>query len=247
MEQAIQKKNITAKETVDQLNRQAEETRKLKPAVALELSKQAIDAAKNSGYKAGLAKAYLSAGICRRLGSNFESALQYCNDAITIYKDINDKKGESRTLNCIANIYLSLSDYSKASEYFDECIYVLESIGDIEFEATVLSNRGLAYGHNGNLTASLNNYLESLSIYKSIGKNVPHNLYNNIGISYLEIENYYVALKYFKKALKIEQDEQHLLDESYSLANIGRTYIYMGDFSNAIIYLNEATLIMKRF
>lgn len=247
MEKAAIKNNNKSVETVDQLNRQADETRKMKPAAALELSKQAIDAAKNSGYKAGLAKAYLNAGICRRLGSNFESALQYSNDALIIYKEINNKKGESRTLNCIANIYLNMGSYPKAIEYFDECIYVLESIRDIDFQATVLSNRGLAYGHSGNLTASLNNYLESLSIYKSTNKHVPHNLYNNIGIAYLEIENYFVALKYFKKALKLEQEEKNLLDESYSLANIGRTYIYMGDFSNAIIHLNEATLIMKRF
>jgi tetratricopeptide (TPR) repeat protein len=138
-------------------------------------------------------------------------------------------------------------DLPKAIEYFDECIYILESIGDIDFEATVLSNRGLACQQFGDFNSSLKNYLQSLSLLLSNKKEIPYYLFNNIGIIYLEIGNYHTALKYFNYALKIEDSIKNILEQAYTIANIGRTYLYMEDFSNAITYLAEALIIMKKF
>src|SRR5690349_17449698 len=128
-------------ESIDLLNRQTDAARKSNAVSAMELAKEAIDAAMSINYKAGLAKAYLNAGICNRLTSNFEAALNYYDDSLAIYRQLCDKKGMTRVLNSIANVHLSLSNFPKAIEYFDECLYILESIGDIDFEATVLSNR----------------------------------------------------------------------------------------------------------
>ncbi len=244
MENILNKQEL---EKVDKLNLQADEVRKTDAVLALELSKKAIDSAQSIEYTQGLAKANLNAGICCRLTSNFEAALQYYDEALRLYKEIDDRKGTSRTLNSIANVYLNLSNFPTAIEYFDECIYILEKIGDIDFLATVLSNRGLAYQSYGDFSTALKNYLQSLSIYVSEKKNIPYFLYNNIGIVYLEIENYYTALKYFNCALKIEETDGKILEESYTLANIGRTYIYMEDYSNAVTYLSEAMIIMKKY
>ncbi len=234
-------------ECVDLLNRQADSARMIDTVLALEISKEAISKAKELNYMKGLAKANLNAGICSRLSSNFETYLQYYEEAISIYREIGDRNGESRTLNSIANLYLMLSNFPKALEYFDECIYVLESIGDIDFEATVLSNRGLACQQYGDIDSSLKNYLQSLSLLLSNKKELPYYLFNNLGIIYLEIGNYQIALKYFNYALKIEDRSKNVLEQAYIVANIGRTYLYMEDFLNAITYLTEAMIIMKKF
>lgn len=239
--------NILTLERVDLLNQQADDARKTNVALAFELSKEAIEAAESLGYQKGLAKAYLNSGICCRLTSNFENATENYNKALNIYREINDKKGESRTLNALANVHLFMSSFNDAIHYFDECIFVLESIGDSDFEATVLSNRGLACQQNGDYDSALRNYLQSLSLHISAKKTIPYYLYNNIGIVYLEIGNYFTALKYFFSALKIEENNKMLIEESYAIANIGRTYLYMEDFSNAITYLSEALITMKNF
>jgi tetratricopeptide (TPR) repeat protein len=232
---------------VNLLIEKADAIRKEDPDGALNICKEAIIFAKSAGYDTGLAKLNLIAGVCCRMLSNFDKSLIHYFDALKIYQSINDIKGQTRTLNSIANAYLSLSDFSKATEYFDECIYLLESIGDLEFEATVLANKALAQQQNGNLINSLKCNLQSLSIYKSINKPIPHTLLNNIGIVYLEIGNYYVALKYFNSALKIEEEIKSQLDESFTLANIGRTYVYMDDCLNGVTYLSEALIIIRRF
>ncbi len=234
-------------EGVEALLAGANELRNKNAAKSLELSKQAIKLAESINYHKGMAKANFNAGVCNRLTSNFDTALQYYNTSLSLYRSMGDKKGESRVINSIANVYLSLGDFTQAVEYFDECVYLLESIGDIEFEATVLANKALSCQQQGNLIASLENNLQSLSLYKTIEKPIPHTLLNNIGIVYLEIGNYHVALKYFNSALKAEEETGNLIDESFTLANIGRTYVYMDDPSNAVTYLSEALIITRKF
>ena len=148
--------NRNSFEEVDLLNSKADEARKDNNNLSLSLSKEAISMAQLLGYSKGLAKAYLNAGISCRLSSNFEAAIEYYQEALSLYRKLKDKKGETRTLNALANVYYSLSDFTKAIEYYDESIFVLQSIGDLNFEATVLTNRGLSYQQNGDLKAALN-------------------------------------------------------------------------------------------
>lgn len=231
---------------IDNLNERSVEARKTDTALAMEICSKAILYAKNIGYEDGLAKAYINAGICLRLASDFESALENFGEALKIYKNI-DIKGESRVLNSMANVYLNAGNFTDAIRYFDDSIFLLESIGDNEFEASVLSNRGLAHQQKGDYDSALRNYIQSLSLHISNKKPIPYYLYNNIGIIYLEIGNYEAALKYFFSALKSEENEGNIIEASYTTANIGRTFQYMGDFTNAITYLSEAAIIMKKF
>lgn len=237
--------NKLTPDAIDLLNKQAYAARKSNAVSAMELAKEAIESAQTINYKNGLAKAYLNAGICSRLTSNFEAALAYYDDSLALYRQLCDKKGMTRVLNSIANVHLNLSDFQKAIEYFDECIYILESIGDIDFEAVVLSNRGLAQQQYGDFDSSLKSYLNSLSLLMGEKKPIPYYLFNNIGIIYLEVGNYYTALKYFNEALKIEEKSATRVEISYTVANIGRTYLYIQDYPNAITYLSEAMITMK--
>lgn len=246
MENSILNKNRAVQQKVDVLISQAEEKKTVNPELAFQLAKEAVEYAECIDYKVGLAKAHYITGVTGRHTSNFKAALLHFNSALELFTAQKDKKGESRTLNSIGNVHLGLSDFKQAIEYFDECRYVLESMGDLSFEAVVLSNKGLTYQMEGNLISSLENYLHSLSIYKTVNKPVPHTLLNNIGIVYLEIGNYYVALKYFNSALKIAEESNRELNESFTLANIGRTYIYMDDCTNAITYLSEALILVRK-
>ncbi len=239
---------ITQKSTdeIDEMNSNASKARISDSTISLVMSKEVISAAKNAGYTKGLALANLNAGIACRISSDFENASAYFNDALELYSGINDKKGECRTLNAIANVELNLSNFEKAIEYYEECIYVLQSIGDLDFEAVVLMNKGLAYQQNGSLKAALRNYLESLSIFKTKGLKIHHALYNNLGIVFLETGNYEEALLYFTEALKHTQLNKAVNDEGLALANLGRTYLYIEDFTNAITYLSEALICIKK-
>ena len=75
---------------VERLNLAVKETLKNNAVEAMKLSKEAINAALLSGYSKGLAEAYLNAGIACRLTSNFEASIGYYDEALNIYRKIND-------------------------------------------------------------------------------------------------------------------------------------------------------------
>lgn len=81
----ILNKNITA-ESINSLNRECENARQTDIARAMEICYRAISAAKAVGYNSGLAKAYLNAGICSRLSSDFEAAIEYFSLSLAIYR-----------------------------------------------------------------------------------------------------------------------------------------------------------------
>lgn len=232
---------------VNSILAEASSIRNIDAQKSLRLSREAIQISGTLKYSKGLAKANYTAGVCCRLTSDFENSKKYFEEALKTYRSIGDKKGESRVLNSIGNVYMSLGNYDSALEYLDESIYILQAIGDIRFEATVLSNKALAFQQAGNLISSLENNLQSLSIYKCANKPIPHTLLNNIGILYLEIGNYSIALKYFNEALNTETETGNLLDQSSTIANIGRTYLYMNNCSAAITYLSEALIKIHKY
>src|SRR5688572_9139544 len=99
---------------VDLLNKQAEEARKININTSVSLCKEAVSLSQVIGYTSGLAKAYLNLGIACRLSSNFETSIEYFEEAQKLYRKLDDRNGESRVLNALGNVYYSLSNYKAA-------------------------------------------------------------------------------------------------------------------------------------
>ncbi len=174
-------------------------------------------------------------------------SLKYYKKALEIFHELEDKNGEAKALNCIANIYYSLSDYKNALLYYKGTKHAIKGIDHKpSFEATLLSNIALTYLAQKNIEAAFECSLASLKIYKKINMPVPHSLLNTIGILYQETGDYSASLKYFMLALEEEEEIENIADQSYTLGNIGVSYEYMNDHLNAVLYLSEALLLLKK-
>lgn len=231
-------------EKIAHLNKEAVELVRGKPDAALEKCVQAIRLAERVSDTKSLASANLNAGICCRLLSRFAMASKYCNTAAELFRQLGDAKGECKAANSLANIYYTLSDYRKALESYLGCLAILNGLDDKPFKAQILTNIGLCYQEQGNLVEALQYYLESMNIYKELGREAAHALLNNIGIVYQNIGDDATALSSFYQALKTEGSG--LLDKSFTLANIGISYMHLQDFDNAVTYLTEALINLRK-
>jgi tetratricopeptide (TPR) repeat protein len=89
-----------------------------------------------------------------------------------------------------------------------------------------------------------------LSVQDKLGKEHPliATAYNNIGMSYLNQDEYSIALEYFEKALTIR--EKLLGKEHPSVAttynNIGAVYNNQGDYQKALDYYQKALTIATK-
>src|ERR1051325_2627153 len=120
--EAITNISIRSQTDIDVLNCQAEEIVKTNPKSSFELCKKAIESAREISYDKGLAKANLNAGIASRHLSDYDSSFVYFENALRIYKVLNETYGEIRAYNSLANLYYTLSDYVNAIDHFKKCL-----------------------------------------------------------------------------------------------------------------------------
>src|SRR5919202_6279975 len=69
-------------------------------------------------------------GIQQYQTSQFEAALQSWQQALTIYREIKDRKGEGQALGNLGLAYDTLGDYAKAIEYQQQSLTIAKSIKD---------------------------------------------------------------------------------------------------------------------
>ncbi len=100
-----------------------------------------------------------------------QSALQAFQQALSIYRQIKDKKGVGLALNYIGNVYSDyLDEYNKAITYYQQALEIAQSINDTGLEAKALNNLGLVQLHLGNSQRAIE-YCEKALVVARQNKN----------------------------------------------------------------------------
>lgn len=82
------------------------------------IAQEGLQLAQNqSNPRKAEADRFLNQGNKQYQTSQFEAALQSCQQALIIYREIKDRKGEGNALGDLGNAYYSLGDYAKAIDY----------------------------------------------------------------------------------------------------------------------------------
>ncbi|MCD8402331.1 tetratricopeptide repeat-containing sensor histidine kinase [Tenacibaculum finnmarkense] len=105
---------------------------------------------------------------------NIREALNYHQEALDIIANIKSKNNDvkhsaSIAINSIATIYISLKQYERALDLFNQSIPIQEEIGNISGLASSYQQRGLAYQKIGNLDKALADFKKSLG-YNTLNK-----------------------------------------------------------------------------
>jgi len=69
------------------------------------------------------------------------------HECLAIYREIGDRRGESRALNNLGAVYFFQGDYAGAREYWEQSPHIFREIGDRSGEGIALVNLGLLYHH----------------------------------------------------------------------------------------------------
>ncbi len=96
--------------------------------------------AKSKGLRKQMTRALNIQGVSFWIKGDYESAVEYFTRSLTIYKEIENKKGVTNSLNNIGNIYYGQGDYAKTIENYTQSLTILEEIGDKSGIALSLNN-----------------------------------------------------------------------------------------------------------
>lgn len=122
----------------------------------------------------------------------------------------------------------------------------LEKSGDFNQAAYFLNKAATIYWVNGLPKNAIELFEKAIDLNKRIGnQNAIKTLYNNVGLIYIDEEDYANALKYFNKSLEVARQMNRKQDIASALVNVSNAQSELKEYNLAAKSLDEATLLAK--
>jgi len=129
-----------------------------------------------------------------RLG-DYPRAMGYHEQALTIARQMGDRRGEGNALGNLGNAYHRLGDHPKAMGYHEQALTISRQIGDRQGEGATLGNLGLAYHRLGDYPKAMGYHEQHLAVARQIGdRQGEGNALGNLGLAYGRLGDYAQAI-----------------------------------------------------
>ena len=199
---------------------------------------KAISLADSISFEKGLAEA----NRCRGVIFSFKkdtSGLHYLEKALTLFRQLNDKRGIAATLNNQGGFYVDKGEYAKALDVMTESLSLFTELHDLEAIGAVTNRMGVIYEEQSDFAAALDYYLKALAIRQQIGDK-PGTAFSltRVGNMYAKLNQLPQALDYYQQAYALSKT----LGRNQNLSNvsiaIGDLYKKQGNYKEALNYYN---------
>ncbi len=185
-------------------------------------------------------------GIVYRIQGKLTEALKFFQQALDIYLEIDDKKGEASALDNIGIIYRRQGNLDEALQHYQQALNIYRKIGGKKGEAHTLGNIGVVYLTQNKLTEALKFFQQALDINQEIGdKGGEAKDFSNIGVVYQKQRKLTEALDHYQQALDIDQEIGYKGEEARDLGNMGSVYQIQGKPKEALDHFKEVLEIYK--
>jgi len=183
-------------------------------------------------------------------GKQFESrgnadslrkALESYEEALRLWRSLDDRRAEAETLELIGVIHYFLDEKQKALDVFHQGLQLWRAAEDRQHEAEVLNNIGVVYRSLGLQQKSIESYQQALPLRRAAGdrKGLAITL-DNIGLAYLDAGELQKALDHFNQALALFRELNERAGVANTLNNIGGVHLTWGDHRKALEYFGQA-------
>jgi adenylate cyclase len=237
--------NIADSTKVDVLNALSKVFFNTNPDTSIIIATTAKLLAEHIHYKKGLALACKNIGKGYYLGGKYKEAILNWQQAIEVYKLLNDKTGVANMLSNQGAVYYNQGDDAKSLELHLQSLKMSEALNDTLRILTSLTNIGAVYlnkpvTYQKALEYFLRSFQLSLAIKDdySIGTSAV-----NLGELYFKMGDDAKALEYLHKSEKAYKGTEDL---PYTLNYIGRVFTRQKNFEKAIQIHTEAYEISKK-
>ncbi len=185
-------------------------------------------------------------GYCFFTLNNFEPAISYYNQALSIFNNTENIEEISNQLNNLGTVYFIWGNYNLAIEYFSRTLRYDIERGDSTALPTSYNNIGKVYEAWGYYDLAIEHYLKSLSFLSENGNEARRAIrISNIGTSYFKKNDFDKALEYLYKALEIDQQSGNQLKIAIRNNEIANVFSATGDYLKAIGFNLDALQILQ--
>ena len=177
---------------------------------------------------------------------SLRKAIAKWEEALKLYREAGDRRGEANTLTNIGQVYSDLEEKQKALEYYSQSLPLSRAVGDRKQEASILNSIGSAYSYLGEKQKAREYFSQSLLLYREAGNRYGEaTTLNNIGLVYLELGENQKAKEYYSQSLPLFRSMGDRGGESTTLSNIGLAYSKLGESQKALEYYSQSLTLAQ--
>jgi tetratricopeptide (TPR) repeat protein len=170
----------------------------------------------------------------------------YYQEALTIYKELEDREREGTMLINLGIVYNRLGNKKEALNCYERALDIHREVGNRKEEGRALNNLGLAYSESARIAEALDCYEEALRIHREVGdRKEEGRALSHLGLIYNALHEPGKAIEYLTEALSISRDTGNRKEEGRALNSLGMTYSALGMEEEAFRCYKEALVIHK--
>jgi serine phosphatase RsbU (regulator of sigma subunit)/tetratricopeptide (TPR) repeat protein len=187
-----------------------------------------------------------NAGVTSIVGGQASKAIEYYNQSLEVWIELEAKENIALTLKGMGRIYEGQGNIPMAMDQLHRSLKLYEELKDKKQTSVLLNDIGTIYDLQGDSAEALNYHHRSLKLKKELNdkEGIASSL-TNIGSAYKNGGNYTMALDNFEKGLKIyrELDNKHGI--AAALNNIGTALKEKKNWAKSLEYFREALKLME--
>ncbi|HEX8091359.1 MAG TPA: tetratricopeptide repeat protein, partial [Blastocatellia bacterium] len=173
-----------------------------------------------------------------------QSALTKYEQALLLWRELNDRQAEADALTNIADTNSLLNRNDEALKYFDLGVPLLRALNDGNQLVYVVSRKGSIYHVFGEKGKAIEAFNEAVAIARAIGdRTAEARSLSNLGTVYFHLGEAQRALYLFEQALALQQAEKDRRGQAITLNNIAKSQDSLGNKQSALDYFNQALLL----
>ncbi|CAK8987221.1 Tetratricopeptide repeat protein 28 (TPR repeat protein 28) (TPR repeat-containing big gene cloned at Keio), partial [Durusdinium trenchii] len=143
-------------------------------------------------------------------------------------------------------VYIPLSRYDSATQYFDSALTILDKKEDKMLRSEIHNGLGITNEESGNFGEALRHYFQALELKRELNDQIGiGKLHNNIGKAYYSLGVYDSATTYLIRALENEDHRNSPGRGSYSLMNLASVKTSLGEFEEGRELFEKALAIKE--
>lgn len=176
-----------------------------------------------------------------------EAALESWQQALTLYRQLQDRQGEALVLGNLGATYLTIGNYNKAIEFLQPFLLIAQNTGNRSSEAQALGNLGIAYKGSGKYTQSIEFHQQALTLMRQLNNRQGEGqIIGNLGNTYEALGDYEKAIASYQQSLEIAREINDHIGEGTALGTLGAINANLGKYGKAIEFYQQSLVIARR-
>ncbi len=175
---------------------------------------------------------------------NFDEAIGYFKQAVSIAAAAHDQQGLGKSLGNLGASYTRLQHYAEAMSSFEEALTIAIMVGDQKSRGRRLGNIASCYYFLGQRTVALSYYQQALAIAMELGDQASEcRTLGNMGVIYAEGGDSEIAVECYRHALEVAEATDNLSSQAFAWHNLGDVYSAPSHYHVALgCYLRSAAI-----